>query len=122
VRRGDNAHSMYFLAGSKVDIQLAGRCITLGVGHFFGEIAVLRCARRSATGTATARTNPLVLDASDFHMLIEREKRIAEPCGGARARRPRGDVAQEPHLPANRAGQPRRVTRRWAVAAPYGYR
>ena len=40
VRRGDNAHSMYFIAGGKVDIQLASRHISLGVGHFFGEIAV----------------------------------------------------------------------------------
>src|SRR5580692_9238241 len=45
VRRGENAHSMYFVAGGEVDIQIGGRHIGLGVGHFFGEIAVLRRAR-----------------------------------------------------------------------------
>ena len=100
VRRGDNAHSMYFIASGKVDIALAGRHISLGVGHFFGEIAVLRRARRSATATATARTNLLVLDASDFHMLMERDKRIAERVHavvrervGLEAVSPKGDIA-----------------------------
>lgn len=99
-RRGENAHSMYFIAGGKVDIALAGRHISLGVGHFFGEIAVLRRARRSATVTAASRTNLLVLDASDFHMLMERDKRIAERVHavvrervGLEAVSPKGDIA-----------------------------
>jgi CRP-like cAMP-binding protein len=44
----------------------------------FGEIAVLRRSRRSATVTATTRTNLLVRDASDLHVLMEQEPRIAE--------------------------------------------
>jgi voltage-gated potassium channel len=99
VRRGDNGHSMYFIASGKVDIALAGRHISLGVGHFFGEIAVLRHARRSATVTATSRTNLLVLDASDFHMLMERDKRIADRVHevvrervGLEAVSPKGDI------------------------------
>jgi len=100
VRRGDQAHSMYFIAGGKVDIELAGRRIGLGIGHFFGEIAVLRRARRSATVTATTRTNLLVLDASEFHRLMERDKRIAERVHavvrervGLEAVSPKGDIA-----------------------------
>jgi voltage-gated potassium channel len=100
VRRGDKAHSMYFIAGGKVDIQLAGRHIILGVGHFFGEIAVLRHARRSATATAATRANLLVLDASDFHTLMEQDKRIAERVHavvrervGLEAVSPKGDIA-----------------------------
>jgi voltage-gated potassium channel len=77
VRRGDNAHSMYFIAGGEVEIDLNGKHIRLGIGHFFGEIAVLRRARRSATVTAVTRTNLLVLDASDFHTLMDQEPRIA---------------------------------------------
>jgi len=102
VRRGDHAHSMYFIAGGKVDIALAGRHISLGVGHFFGEIAVLRRARRSATVRATARTNLLVLDASDFHLLMEQEPRIAERVHtvvrdriGREIVTPRGDIVTE---------------------------
>jgi voltage-gated potassium channel len=69
---------MYFIAGGKVDIALPGQHISLGVGHFFGEIAVLQRARRSATVTAISRTSLLVLDARDFHLLMERDGRIAE--------------------------------------------
>ena len=47
-------------------------------GHFFGEVAALRRARRSATVIATERTSLLVLDAHDLHALMEREPRIAE--------------------------------------------
>ncbi|CAL8981357.1 cyclic nucleotide-binding domain-containing protein [Rhodoplanes serenus] len=77
VRVGDPAHSMYFIARGAVDIDLRGRHITLGVGHFFGEIAVLRRARRSATVTALTRANLLVLDGNDLHRLMERDPRIA---------------------------------------------
>jgi voltage-gated potassium channel len=77
VRRGDEAHSMYFIAGGEVDINLNGKHVRLGVGHFFGEIAVLRRVRRSATVAAITRTNLLVLNASDFHVLMEQEPQIA---------------------------------------------
>ena len=62
-RRGDPAHSMYFIAAGEVDIELPKERVRLGVGHFFGEIAVLRRARRSANVTAVSRTSLLVLDA-----------------------------------------------------------
>ena len=100
VRRGDNAHSMYFIAGGMVDIHFAGKHIRLGVGQFFGEIAVLRRVRRSATVMATTRTNLLVLDASDFHMLMEHDPRIAERVHAVVRERvgleevsPKGDIA-----------------------------
>ncbi len=100
VRRGDAAHSMYFIAGGQVDIEIDGKHIRLGVGQFFGEIAVMRRARRSATVTATGRTNLLVLDAADFHGLMEHDPRIAERVQavvrervGLEAVSPRGDIA-----------------------------
>jgi voltage-gated potassium channel len=77
VRRGDPAHSMYFIAAGEVEIELQDRAVRLGIGHFFGEVAVLRRARRSATVTALTRTNLLVLEGQDLHALIEREPRIA---------------------------------------------
>ena len=76
-RRGDPAHSMYFIAAGEVEIALKERSLRLGPGHFFGEVAVLRRARRSATATALTRTNLLVLDAHDLHALMEREPRVA---------------------------------------------
>jgi voltage-gated potassium channel len=76
-RRGDAAHSMYFIAAGEVEIALKDRIVRLGPGHFFGEVAVLRRAHRSATATALTRTNLLVLDAHDLHALMEREPRVA---------------------------------------------
>jgi voltage-gated potassium channel len=78
VRRGDPAHSMYFIAAGEVAIDTGNKRVRLGVGHFFGEVAVLRRARRSATVTAATRTSLLVLDAEDLCALMEREPRIAE--------------------------------------------
>jgi len=78
VRRGEPAHSMYFVAAGEVEIRLKHERIRLGRGHFFGEVAALRRARRSATVTALARTSLLVLDAHDLRALMDRQPRIAE--------------------------------------------
>src|SRR5215471_14942215 len=80
VREGDDAHSMYFIAAGEVEIALKGKKepLRLGAGQFFGEVAVLRRARRSATVVALARTNLLVLDAHDLHALMQRDPRVAE--------------------------------------------
>jgi voltage-gated potassium channel len=77
-RRGDPADCMYFVAAGEVEIDLKDKRVRLGAGHFFGEVAVLRRARRSATVSAMTRTSLLVLDAHDLHVLMEREPRIAE--------------------------------------------
>ena len=78
VRRGDPGNSMYFVAAGAVEIDLPGERPRLGVGQFFGEIAVLHRTRRSATVTAVAPTRLLALDASDLHTLMDRDPRIAE--------------------------------------------
>jgi len=78
VRRCETAHSMYFLAAGEVEIELKDKRVRLQAGHFFGEIAVLRRARRSGTVTAVTRVNLLILDAQDLHALMERDPRIAE--------------------------------------------
>ena len=101
-RRGDPAHSMYFIAAGEVEIALKDSTVRLGPGHFFGEVAVLRRARRSATATALTRTNLLVLDAHDLHALMEREPRVAarmnevvkQRLGGERVSE-RGDIVTE---------------------------
>ena len=78
VRAGDPAHSMYFIAAGEVEVALKKERLRLGVGQFFGEVAVLRRARRSATATALTRTNLLVLAAQDLHALMQRDSRIAK--------------------------------------------
>ena len=93
---------MYFIAAGEVEIDLPTDKVRLGVGHFFGEIAVLRRARRSATVTAMTRTNLLVLDGTDLHALMERDPRFAERVREVARKRvgqdvvtPRGDIVSE---------------------------
>lgn len=102
VRRGETGHSMYFVARGEVEIQLPHRQVRLGVGDFFGEVAVLRQSRRSATVTAVTRTNLLVLDAHDLEALMDREQRIADRIQEVMRSRiareqvtPGGDIAAE---------------------------
>jgi voltage-gated potassium channel len=76
-RRGDVAHSMYFIARGAVEIDLPDGSHRLDEGHFFGEMAALRRVRRTATATAIERTSLLVLDARDLHALMERQPTIA---------------------------------------------
>jgi voltage-gated potassium channel len=75
--RGEVAQSMYIIAAGEVEIALPDRRIRLGSGQFFGEVAVLRRAKRAATVTAITRVRLLVLDAHDLHTLMERSPRIA---------------------------------------------
>lgn len=78
MRRGEPGHSMYFIAAGEVEIELPQKRVRLGVGQFFGEVAVLRQARRSANVIALVRTSLLVLDAQDLHALMQRDTRIAQ--------------------------------------------
>ena len=102
VREGDPAHSMYFIAAGEVEVALKKKRLRLGIGQFFGEVAVLRRARRSATATAISRTNLLVLDAQDLHALMSRDPRIATRVKDVVATRvgsevvsPKGDIVAE---------------------------
>jgi voltage-gated potassium channel len=102
VREGDMAHSMYFIAAGEVEVALKREHIRLGVGQFFGEVAVLRRVRRSATATALTRSSLLVLDAQNLHALMQRDPRIAkrikdvvEKRLGRDAISPKGDIVAE---------------------------
>jgi voltage-gated potassium channel len=77
VRRGDAASSMYFITAGEVEITLPNQQVRLADGTFFGEIALLHKTKRSGTVTATRKTRLLVLDAQDFHALIERMPTLA---------------------------------------------
>ncbi|UPJ56387.1 cyclic nucleotide-gated ion channel [Bradyrhizobium sp. 192] len=78
VRRGDAASSMYFITAGEVEIALPSQHVRLTDGTFFGEIALLHKTKRSGTVTATRKTRLLVLDAQDFHALIERMPTLAD--------------------------------------------
>jgi voltage-gated potassium channel len=102
VRTGEPAHAMYFIAAGEVEVALQHKRVRLGSGQFFGEVSVLRRARRSATVTALTRANLLVLDAQDLHALMRRDPRVAARMKevvkkrvGREAIGPKGDIITE---------------------------
>ncbi len=106
VRQGDLAQSMYFIAAGEVEVELKGAGVRLGVGQFFGEVAVLRRGRRSATVVALTQSSLLVLDAQDLHTLMERDPRVAKSINEVMEKRvgretitPKGDLATEEIVP-----------------------
>jgi len=96
VRAGEAAHSMYFIAAGEVEVGLRKERVRLGVGQFFGEVAVLRRVRRSATATALTRTNLLALDAQDLHALMQRSPRIRQRIKDVMAKRVGREAAGDP--------------------------
>ncbi|MGJ0391660.1 MAG: cyclic nucleotide-gated ion channel [Methylocystis sp.] len=78
VRRGDIAQSMYFIAEGEVEIELPTEPVRLGVGQFFGEIAILHQTPRTANVRAVQPTKLLILDAYDLQMLIAKNSQMGE--------------------------------------------
>ncbi|MGJ0506251.1 MAG: cyclic nucleotide-gated ion channel [Methylocystis sp.] len=78
VRRGDLAQSMYFIAEGEVEIELPGKSVRLGVGQFFGEMAILHKTLRTANVRAMEPTKLLALDAFDLQTLILRNPEIGD--------------------------------------------
>jgi voltage-gated potassium channel len=93
-RRGEPAHSMYLIVDGEIEIRLRHENVRLGTGDFFGEVAALRQARRSATAIALSNTRLLALDASDLRGLMDREPQIAARVWDA-ARTKLGDRFEE---------------------------
>lgn len=65
VRRGEAGDCMYFIVEGEIKVQIDPP-LRLGAGSFFGEIALITGAPRSATAVAVALCTLLVLDIVDF--------------------------------------------------------
>ena len=74
-RKGDTADSMFFIASGQVEIEIPGKP-RIGEGSYFGEMGILGQRQRSASVRATQLTKLLVLDAADYHSLVERNPEI----------------------------------------------
>lgn len=102
VRRGEEARSMYFVAAGEVEVELPHNPVRLGEGQFFGEIAVLRKTRRTATVRTVMPSKLLVLDAGDLRTLMARNPEIARRIdevissyGDYESLAPRGDITAD---------------------------
>lgn len=99
-RKGEPADCMYFIASGAVELELEKGRLRMETGAFFGEIAVLKRAKRSASVIAAEPTRLLVLAADDLHMLMEKKphlareiNRIAREKVGHENITPQGDIA-----------------------------
>ena len=77
-REGDPGSAMFVIADGAVKVEKGGKEIAnLGPGDFFGEMALLEYAERTATVTATEDTLLLVLDTDSFTDLVMEYPEIA---------------------------------------------
>ena len=79
MRRGESGDCMYFIASGEVEVAVepGSESLRLQPGEFFGEIALLTGAARTATVVATQACTLLQLDIVDFRELIGRQPDLA---------------------------------------------
>jgi voltage-gated potassium channel len=75
-RKGDPGEQMFFVAEGEVEVATPVP-VRLGAGDFFGELALITGEPRAATVRAASSASLLVLDISDFRMLMARDGRTA---------------------------------------------
>lgn len=70
VRKGRVGDAMYFISSGAVEVDLAPAPVRLGSGEFFGEMALITGAMRSADIVSLGFCSLLVLHADDFQALL----------------------------------------------------
>jgi voltage-gated potassium channel len=86
-RRGQPGEAMYFIAEGEVEVRLEAKALRLSEGAFFGEMALISGAARVATVITTRPSTLLILDAADFHTLVDRHPELAQAVEAEAARR-----------------------------------
>ncbi|NLS00540.1 cyclic nucleotide-binding domain-containing protein [Rhizobium sp. P38BS-XIX] len=76
IRNGDRGDSMFFIASGAVEVQLEEDEIPLGAGSFFGEMALLTGARRTADVVAVDFCQLFVLERRDFNLFMSRHPQL----------------------------------------------
>ncbi len=70
IRRGKVGDCMYFIAAGEVQVDIKPTPVRLGVGAFFGELALLLAdSIRTVNVTTTMPSSLLILDLADFRTL-----------------------------------------------------
>lgn len=70
IREGERGNEMYFIATGAVEVLVKQHHLRLGTGEFFGELALLRNRRRTATVTAIDYCRLLRLRGRDFRQFL----------------------------------------------------
>jgi CRP-like cAMP-binding protein len=77
-REGRSGREFFVLVDGTVCVSRGGRTLTeLGAGDWFGEIALVTGAPRTATVTATSPVDVLVLDERAFRRVVQEMPSIA---------------------------------------------
>jgi CRP-like cAMP-binding protein len=77
IREGDRGREFFVLIEGKADVRKGTRKLnTMGVGDFFGEIALVSNSPRTATVTTTAPSRALVVNEQAFRGLLRRQPSI----------------------------------------------
>ena len=76
VRAGDKGDAMYFVVSGTVEVAVKGEPIKLEAGSFFGEMALLTGAPRTADVTSVDYCNFLVLSLRDFRLFMSRHPTV----------------------------------------------
>ena len=76
INEGDPADAIYFLSIGQVQVELSSGPITLGAGDFFGEIALLKECKRTASVRSISPCELMVLSVQDFQALLRANPEI----------------------------------------------
>jgi len=78
IAEGETGREFFVLIDGTADVTQGGRKIrTMGPGDFFGEIALISKAPRSATITTTSPVRALVITDRAFRQLLDHSPQIA---------------------------------------------
>lgn len=78
VRRDDRAEAMFFIMAGEVEVDIKPQPVVLGEGQHFGEVALLRHTRRTATVRSLSVCRLLSLGVAEFERLLEIHPDIRE--------------------------------------------
>jgi CPA1 family monovalent cation:H+ antiporter len=70
IRKGEKGQEMFFVVSGALEVSLSGQALKLGSGDFFGELALLTHAPRTADVTALGFCELLVMTAGDFNSVL----------------------------------------------------
>lgn len=76
IRKGEKGQEMFFVASGALEVAVSGKTQKLGSGDFFGELALLTQASRTADVTALGFCELLVMTADDFTSLLSRNSEL----------------------------------------------
>ncbi len=76
INEGDPADAIYFISIGQVQVELSSGPITLGAGDFFGEIALLKECKRTASVRSISPCELMVLSVQDFQALLRANPEI----------------------------------------------